>query len=351
MLNTRQEVEHEIRWEMKSEITNVWHEKWTGLGALYHVVPPDFQINEEMEQVNELRQEDGWDEELIDHTFPEEIVDHIKQQVLFEGSDGFWDRPWWKPTSSGRITVSSAWQLVRHRENQNPKFKNLWIKGLQFKISFFLWRLWRLKLITDDIWKRQGYIYMSRCWCCQNPQEESFDHLFLTGTTATRVWRTFLGAAGITVPLIQVKNIIRAWWNADYIITYLEAYKPIIVTKRVAWQFPYNGWYMCNTCGASRDNPSPSATGFCVRDSVGDLVYARAQQLEETTNIVVEAKAIRDGLHYYMEHDLHPLILETDSPGIKKIIEGEWDPPWCIMAEVNRIKQMKEEFNVIFQHV
>ncbi|XP_016508420.2 uncharacterized protein LOC107826004 [Nicotiana tabacum] len=129
------------------------------------------------------------------------------------------------------------------------------------------------------------------------------------------------------------------------IITYLEAYKPIIVTKRVAWQFPYNGWYMCNTCGASRDNPSPSATGFCVRDSVGDLVYARAQQLEETTNIVVEAKAIRDGLHYYMEHDLHPLILETDSPGIKKIIEGEWDPPWCIMAEVNRIKQMKEEFN------
>lgn len=36
---------------------------------------------------------------------------------------------------------------------------------------------------------------------------------------------------------------------------------------------------------------------------------------------------------------------------IKKIIEGEWDPPWCIVAEVTRIKEMKDHFNVIFQHV
>lgn len=33
---------------MKSGTTNVWHENWTGLGALYHVVPPDFHINEDL---------------------------------------------------------------------------------------------------------------------------------------------------------------------------------------------------------------------------------------------------------------------------------------------------------------
>lgn len=44
-------------------------------------------------------------------------------------------------------------------------------------------------------------------------------------------------------------------------------------------------------------------------------MYAKAQQLKETTNIMAEAKAIEEGLAYCMAHDLHPLILETDSLG------------------------------------
>ncbi|XP_070002198.1 uncharacterized mitochondrial protein AtMg00310-like [Nicotiana sylvestris] len=56
MLNAREEVEHEIMWEMKSGTTNIWNENWTGLGALYHVLPPNFQINEELQEVAELRQ-------------------------------------------------------------------------------------------------------------------------------------------------------------------------------------------------------------------------------------------------------------------------------------------------------
>ncbi|XP_070054663.1 uncharacterized protein [Nicotiana tomentosiformis] len=47
MLNAREEVEHEIVWELKSGTTNIWHENWTGLGALYHVLPEDFLINED----------------------------------------------------------------------------------------------------------------------------------------------------------------------------------------------------------------------------------------------------------------------------------------------------------------
>ncbi|XP_070054786.1 uncharacterized protein [Nicotiana tomentosiformis] len=250
----------------------------------------------------------------------------------------------------------------------------MWIKGLPFNISVFLWRLWRVKLATDDMCKRQGYIYMSRCWCCQNPQEESFDHQFLIGITTTRVWRTFIGATGITVPLIQVTNggslsvhrviheinktlhflakagnlLPRMPFLWPDIIMYMEGYGPIIMTKRVAWKLSYNGWYKCNTDGASRDNPGPSSTGFCVRDSAGDFVYARAHQLEETTNIVAKARAINDVIHYCVEHDLHPLILETDSLRMKKIKEGEWDPPWCIVADVEKIKEMKEDLNVIF---
>ncbi|XP_075076724.1 uncharacterized protein LOC107810356 [Nicotiana tabacum] len=48
MLNAREEVEHEILWELNSGKTNIWHENWTRLGALYHVLPEDFPINEDL---------------------------------------------------------------------------------------------------------------------------------------------------------------------------------------------------------------------------------------------------------------------------------------------------------------
>ncbi|XP_075095364.1 uncharacterized protein LOC142173644 [Nicotiana tabacum] len=65
------------------------------------------------------------------------------------------------------------------------------------------------------MWRRQGQMVMSRCWCCQHPQEESIEHIFVTTPTASKVWNLFMGAAGISVQLIQLKQIIRHWWYAQ----------------------------------------------------------------------------------------------------------------------------------------
>ncbi|XP_075087578.1 uncharacterized protein LOC142169594 [Nicotiana tabacum] len=353
MLNAREEVEHEIVWELKSGTTNIWHENWTGLGAFYHVLPEDFPINEDLQEVAELRQGEAWDDQLLDQTFNEEIAEHIRLNVHYEGSEGYWDRPCWMPTPSGKFSVSSAWKILRHRADPNQEFK-----------------LWRQKIATDDMWRRQGKMVMSRYWCCQQPQEESIEHIFVTSPTASKVWNVFMGAAGITVQLIQLKQIIRHWWYAQCcpklkplfqavqaiitwellkrrnagkhggsvstnrviheinrtlhqlarvryawmpnipllwpdMIQYFEGYIPILITTRVTWQLPFHGWYKCNTDGASKGNPGPSSLGFCVRDDEGDVVYARAVDLGVTTNVVAEAKAILQGLEYCVEHDLH----------------------------------------------
>ncbi|XP_075083805.1 uncharacterized protein LOC142167791 [Nicotiana tabacum] len=108
---------------------------------------------------------------------------------------------------------------------------------------------------------------------------------------------------------------------------------------------PFHGWYKCNTDGASKGNPGPSSLGFCVRYDEGDVVHDRTVDLGVTTNVVAEAKAILQRLEYCVEHDLHPLILETDSFVMKKVIEGEWDPPWIIAQDVKKIIEMKDNFN------
>ncbi|XP_075101861.1 uncharacterized protein LOC142177287 [Nicotiana tabacum] len=361
MLNAREEVEHEIIWELKSGTNNIWHENWTGLGALYHVLPKDFPINEDLQEVEELWQWEAWDDQLLDQTFNEEIAEHIRLNVHYEGSEGYWDRPYWMPTPSGKFSVSSSWQILRHMADPNQEFKLMWIKDLPFKISFFLWRLWRHKIATDDMWRSQGQMVMSRCWCCQQPQEESIEHIFVT--TASKVWNLFMGAARISVQLIQLKQIIRHWLYAQCcpklkplfqvvpaIITW-ELWKRrntgkhggSVSTNRVIHEINrtlhqlarllFHGWYKCNTDGASKGNPVPSSLGFCVRDDEGDVVYARSADLGVTTNVVVEAKVILQGLEYCVKHDLYPLILEIDSLVMKKAIEGEWDPPWLIAKD------------------
>lgn len=39
-----------------------------------------------------------------------------------------------------------------------------------------------------------------------------------------------------------------------------------------------------------------SSAAFCIRDSEGDFVVAKKVRIQDTTNLVAEARAIREGL-------------------------------------------------------
>ncbi|XP_075109238.1 uncharacterized protein LOC142181027 [Nicotiana tabacum] len=261
----------------------------------------DFPINKDLQDVAELRQGETWDDQLLDQTFNEEIVEHIRLNVHYEGSEGYWDRPYWMPTPSGKFTISSAWKILRHRADPNQEFKLKWIKGLPFKISFFLWRLWRKKIATDDMWRRQGQMVIRHWWyaqCCPKLKP-----LFqaVRAIITWELWkRRNAGKHGGSVSTNRMIHEINRTFHQ-------------LARVRVTWQLPFHGWYKCNTDGSSKGNPGPSSLGFCVRNDEGDVVYARAVGLGVTTNVVAEAKSILQGLEYYVEHDLHPLILETDS--------------------------------------
>nr|XP_009762911.1 PREDICTED: uncharacterized protein LOC104214886 [Nicotiana sylvestris] len=220
-----------------------------------------------------------------------------------KGSEGYWDRPYWMPTPSGKFSVSSAWQILRHMADPNQEFKLMWIKGLPFKISFFLWRLWRKKISTDDMWRRQGKMVMSRCCCCYK----------------ALVVCSMLSKAKAIVSSNTRRHHLGILKEKKSIIQYFEGYKPILITTRVTWQLPFHGWYKCNTDGAAKGNTGPSSLGFGVRNYEGDAVYARAVDVGMTTNVVAEVKDILQVLEYCVEHDLYPLILEADS----LVIEGE----------------------------
>ncbi|XP_075074491.1 uncharacterized protein LOC142162083 [Nicotiana tabacum] len=152
--------------------------------------------------------------------------------------------------------------------------------------------------------------------------------------------------ARVRYPLLL--NIPLLWPD---IFRFFEGYKPYVVTKRVIWQLPYHGWFKYNTDGASRGNPGRCSYGFCVRDCARELVYAKAIEIGLSKNIIDEAKTIVEGFYYCVDMQLYPLIIGTNLLVMKRTIDGEWNAPWCIGKEMKRINEMKDQFNVIFQHI
>lgn len=82
------------------------------------------------------------------------------------------------------------------------------------------------------------------------------------------------------------------------IVENLEKYKPTYKFRIFRWTHPPINWLKCNTDGATKGNPKPSSAAFCIRNSNGDLIIAKGLRIQDTINLVAEARAIREGLEF-----------------------------------------------------
>jgi len=107
------------------------------------------------------------------------------------------------------------------------------------------------------------------------------------------------------------------------ILSELEHHMHNISFRIVRWEPSSPNLLKCNTDGESKGNPGPSSVAFCIRDHSGNLVVAKGYIIQDTTNIVVEARAIRESLNYFIEHEIDNIIIETDFLVMVHILRGE----------------------------
>ncbi|KAH0670595.1 hypothetical protein KY285_010952 [Solanum tuberosum] len=134
------------------------------------------------------------------------------------------------------------------------------------------------------------------------------------------------------------------------LVKFMEDYTPVIGCKVVKWIKHMVG-YKCNLDGASKGNPGPSSRAYCIRDVEGNFVYAEVKRIEDNNNLKAEIKAITMGLEYCRTKEIFPVILETGSLAVKKMIYGEWDVPWSVTMEIRKIKHLMKEREVVIEHV
>lgn len=103
----------------------------------------------------------SWNEELLRELLPDELVDHIMEKITPKNSPELKDKAFWKLESKGHFSMKTAWQHARKRKHEKNLYKFIWVKGLPFKISFFMWSLWKAKLPLDDYMRIMGYFMPS----------------------------------------------------------------------------------------------------------------------------------------------------------------------------------------------
>ncbi|KAK4733442.1 hypothetical protein R3W88_007703 [Solanum pinnatisectum] len=80
--------------------------------------------------------------------------------------------------------------------------------------------------------------------------------------------------------------------NWPEIVRFLTEYSPTVGCKVVYWKLPMQNYFKCNTDRASKGNPGPSSSAFCVRDDQGNLVYVEGKRIGVSNNLKAEIVAM-----------------------------------------------------------
>ncbi|KAK6780202.1 hypothetical protein RDI58_022386 [Solanum bulbocastanum] len=337
MVEVREEIEHDIWWQVKSGNSSFWYDNWAKQGALYFI-EGELAREEEIE-VKEFQSGGDWNINKLLECVSPEMTAHIVENIKPGKESGMIDKAWWMGNSKGVFTAKSTYHSMRRSMNELEWMNQLWLKGLPFKIAFFLWRVWKKRIATDDNLKRMRMQIASKCYCCENGEMETMTHLFLTTPITQKLWRRFASCAGLNIEVLQLQQLIMKWWelktnqklhsvliavpaiimwelwkrrnarrhgketslnkmyyqcqlNVYYLIKVkfpwlrniphtwqgmfhqLLEYRPILHYLAVKWTRLHERCVKCNTDGASKGNLGESAYGFCIRDSSGDLLYA-----------------------------------------------------------------------------
>ncbi|WMV59135.1 hypothetical protein MTR67_052520, partial [Solanum verrucosum] len=295
MLQARDDMDQEIWWEVRNGHSSIWYDNWTQLGSLNYWLPISHSIDENFE------------EETFQHLFMQCPISKDLWN-LFAGAAGVQG-----PFVQIKQTLDKWWKSDCVAKLK-PLFRAVPI--------FIIWQIWKRRNIIDHGGK------MSK------------------NAMIMEINRNLYLLASYRYPWFQ-----QLPGNWPMLVKVLEDYKPLISSKVVTWECPSKGKFKCNSDGTFKHMLGVSSIAFCIRNHYGDFIFAETRKVQLRSALEAEVRALGVGLIYCINHNIFPLILETDSLVTKKVLDGVREVPWSISVEVRGIKSMLETYNVEIKHI
>lgn len=118
----------------------------------------------------------------------------------------------WQPSSSGKFTFSSAYNLFRPTRCVTLTSSRIWSRIIPLKISVFLWRLFRCYLPFPDCVQKFGFHLHSVCPFCWN-ESASLNHCLWICPCVQRIWQYFSNLLDVNLSLASsVRSVCQVWW-------------------------------------------------------------------------------------------------------------------------------------------
>lgn len=165
MLLVSEEVDHQIGWHVRATNSSFWFDNWTKQGTLFFV--DGEKATEEEIEVKGFVKEGRWNVDKLREILSEEMAAFICTYFKLMIRD-LNNKACWLESSSREFSVKSAFQLMRHRKEEVPWARFIWVRGLPSKISFFMWRVMRRCIPTNDNVQRLNVHLVSKCYCCES---------------------------------------------------------------------------------------------------------------------------------------------------------------------------------------
>lgn len=148
---------------------------------------------------------------MLQQNFGEEVHDCIIDNIQSVVDTEMWDNAWWMLTTSGKITIRFAWEIIRNKEDIIQNFKNTWIKEISFKVLFFLWGLWRKRVPVGVVLIRNRVCDNVVCCCCKEDIQENIEHLFIQRKISKELRKYFVFIASMFGPFFQFRDSVLKW--------------------------------------------------------------------------------------------------------------------------------------------
>ena len=134
-------------------------------------------------------------------------------------------------------------------------------------------------------------------------------------------------------------------------VSYLEKYKPKLHFLHQYLLKPIEGILKCSTDGASRGNPGRITYWFNIRNSIGDLIYAQREEIQEGTYLAAQAILIREALAHCITKGNAQAHLETNSQVLIKFLTRVWKVHWNLAVIIDDIWGFSQDCQVWIQHL
>ncbi|XP_077226264.1 uncharacterized protein LOC143859440 [Tasmannia lanceolata] len=109
-------------------------------------------------------------------------------------------------------------------------------------------------------------------------------------------------------------------------------HKKISRESWILWERPVCGHIKHNIDGAAKENPGESGGGGVMRDSKAKVIIAFVYFYGTSTNMVIEARALLDGLRLCKAFGIVNLVVESDSKVLMDLISKKKSHPWFISS-------------------